>query len=243
MALPASRFTLTQLRDYVKGDLGLRSSNLLSDTDLSQWAIRASDIISRETLFKKTSASVNAVANTKEHDLPTGCIAIEQVLFSTSGTAGTHRPLQQVTVSDLDSRDPYWRSEAAGTPVLYYVRGATSYGLHPTPGTSITTGILVIYAALATPAAADGDTYEVPLGNGEAILTYCKWQASLKDISGEGRLRADEYRRRWLSDLEELKQAVTDLDEAGACVMGADSSPYGRSRVWGWVDSPADAAP
>jgi len=243
MALPASRFTQTQLLDYVRGDLGLRSSNLLTDTDIIQWAIRASDIISRETLFKKSSGLVNSTASTKEYDLPSGCLAIEEVLYSTSGTAGTHLPLQPVAISDLMSRDPYWRSEASGTPILYYVRGATSYGLHPTPGTSVTNGIQVIYAALATPAAAAGDTYEVPFGNGEAILSYCKYQASLKDISGEGRLRAEEYKRRWLSDLEELKQAVTDLDEAGACVVGADSSPYGRSRVWGWIDSPASEAP
>lgn len=243
MALAASTFTRDEAVDFVKGELGLRSSNLLLAADLTQWGVEANSIIARETLWAKTSAYVNAVASTKEYDLPTNCIAIEEVLHSTSGTAGTHLPLQQVTLADLYSRDPYWRQEATGTPLLYYVRGASVYGLHPTPGTNVTNGIQVIYAYIPTPPASGSATYSVPYGNGQAILCYMKWRASLKDISGEGRLRVELYQREWLQALQELKESVVDLDEAGSCVMGADSSPYGRSRVWGWVDSPADAAP
>src|SRR5213593_2536538 len=114
MAVPHSRFTQTQLIDRVRGDLGLRTSNFLTDAEIALWAIEASDIASRESKWYHTSTTVNSVAGTKEMDLPANCIAIEEVNYSTSGTAGTHLPLQRLTLSDLYSQDPYWRSSSTG---------------------------------------------------------------------------------------------------------------------------------
>lgn len=232
MATPTSRFTQTGLLDRVRGDLGLRSANLLTDTELAYWGVEAQDIAARETRWYKTSAYVNAVSGTKEYDLPSGCLAIEEVNFSTSGTAGTHLPMRLVTLSDLYEQDLYWRSSSTGTPLFYYLRGVTSYGLHSTPGTSITNGIQVVYVGLPTAPSAGGDFYAIPYGAGECIIAYVLWRASMKDATGEGGRRVDTYYQRWQQSLNDLKRQVESTSEGEACVLGE----AGEARGLGWYD-------
>jgi hypothetical protein len=242
MAVPQTRFTQTQLIDRVRGDLGLRTSTFLTDAEIALWAIEASDMASRETRWFKTTTTANSTSGTKEYDLPTGCLAVEEVNYSTSGTAGTHLPLKLLTLNDLYSMDPYWRSTSSGTPLWYYLRGVTSYGLHYTPGSSVTGGIQIVYTALAAVPASGSDTYSIPHSGGEFILNYVKWWASMKDASGEGGRRVEAFERIWKEALERLKREVESTSEGEACIVGGDS--VGQGRWWGFNPNDAiEAAP
>lgn len=233
MATPQTRFTQTQLIDRVRGDLGLRTAAFLTDAEIALVAIEASDMASREARWYKTSTTVNSTSGTKEYDLPTGCLAVEEVNYSTSGVTGTHLPMQLITLSDLYKQDPYWRSTSTGTPLFYYLRGVTSYGLHNTPGTSVTTGIQVVYTALAPVPATGSDTYSIPHSGGEFLLAYVKHWASMKDANGEGGRRVDAFERIWKEALERLKREVESTSEGEACVLGADGENVGI----GWWDN------
>jgi len=233
MSVPQTRFTQTQLIDRCRGDLGLRTSNFLTDAEIALWATEASDFASRESKWYHVTALANSTASTKEYDLPTGCLAVEEVNYSTDGTAGTHLPLQRVTLSDLYRQDPYWRRSATGTPLFYYLRGVTSYGLHNTPGTSVTNGIQIVYTALAPVPASASDTYSIPHSAGEFILNYVKWMASMKDASGEGGRRVEAFEKLWKEGLERLKAQVNSTSEGEELVIGSDSEGMGI----GWFDN------
>lgn len=242
MAVAQSRFTRDELSDLVKGELGLRSSNLVTSADLVSWGGEASDIIARSTKWYKATSLPDSVSGTQEYDLPTDCIAIEEVLWSASGTANTHDPLGSITLADLYAGDPAWREASSGTPMWYYVRGATSYGLYPKPDATVTDGIKVVYAALPPLPASGAGTYSVPYGNGQAIKSYCKWRASEKDSSGEGGRRVDWYHKQWVADLKALVDSIVELAEAEVTVIGTDGG-YRRYGDWFSANDVIDAAP
>jgi len=216
LATQRSTFTATNLYDRVRAEIGMRGSNLLVDADILVWANEAVRQCAAESHWYRTSTPATPTAGTAEYDLPTLCIAIEEVLWD-------GLPIGQVSLADFYNFDPYWRSTSQGTPYCYYLRGTTKYGLYPTPDVSTANIITLYYTALPAENAGTTNTFEIPTASQRAIEAYCLYRASMKDATGEGARRVEIYQKEWLSELERLKETVANMNEAEVFVLGIDS--------------------
>lgn len=226
MAVQRSTFSQSDLRDIVKGDTGLRGNNLLTDLDINRWGIRAQRQIASETHWYRTSATSNIIASTKEYDLPTDAIAIEEAYHNNLPLTGP------IPLDYLENSWPLWRQVSSGTPTLYYLRGSTSIGLHPTPGASITGGLVLYYTAYPANPVNDADFYYTPIVLEEAIEIFCKLRASLKDVSGEGGKRVEYYRQEWAIWERKMAEFVENVSEGELIVSGSSGAGYRGSWLW-----------
>jgi hypothetical protein len=218
VAVQTTSYTLTQLIDRVKGDLGLRGSNFLTDSEIELWAEEGSRLAAQQTHWYRKTSSVNATSGTADYDLPTDCIALLYI-------AHNDLPLVRITRQELEDTEPYWRDTGNGTPLVYYLQGTTSYTLYPTPGTTIASGISRHFIALPSMPSAGANTFDFPQANEMFLLDFCLFRASLKATPGEGEGKVAIYERRYMAELQRLKQAVDDMSGAHL-VMG------GRATRW-----------
>jgi hypothetical protein len=217
MAVQKSRLSVKQLRDRVRGDLGLRSNAFVTDEDIDAWGLAWQTELASITHWYRTSDLVNTTANTALYDLPLDCIALEEVRHN-------DLPLQQIRLVDFYRDNPNWRQDDAGTPRLWYLRGTTGYGLYPKPDTTATDEVELIYTAFPPALTLNTDTYYIPTALEESLVDYCKLMASEKDASGEGARRIDLYTRRVEMWRQKAAAYVDNVDEGSYTVVGGDSS-------------------
>ena len=224
MALLQTSFTLCELHEYTLGDIGMRGSNLISESDVSRWAKEFLRLAAQQTHWYRTSLVTGTTADTQEYDLPAGCLAVEDIYH-------LDLPLEAMTHSDLMRFDPWWQTTASGTPYAYYVRGATAYGLYPKPSATDADAVTLFYTAIPAMPATPNDTLPFPTANELAIRAYCLWRASLKDASGEGARRVQVYEQEWKAELQRLKESVSDFHQRELIVVGGH-----RTRGGDWRD-------
>jgi hypothetical protein len=217
VAVQRSRFSMKQLRDRVRGDLGLRSNALLTDEDLDFWGLAAQTELAEITHWYRTSTTAGTVDGTALVDLPSDCIAVEEVRHD-------DLPLSPIRLVDFYRDHPNWRQDAEGTPTHYYLRGTTAIGLHPVPDTTDVDILTIHYTALPPSPALNTDTYYTPTALEEAIVVYCKLRASEKDAHGEGARRLDYYGRQWEQWKQRALAYVGNVAEAEAVVVGGHGS-------------------
>jgi hypothetical protein len=223
MAVQKSRLSVKQLRDRVRGDLGMRSSALLTDEDIDSWGLAWQTEFAETTHWYRTSDLVNTTANLSVYDLPLDCISLEEVRHN-------DLPLQKVRLVDFYRDNPNWRQDAPGTPRLWYLRGATGYGLYPTPAATATDEVELIYTAFPPALTLNTDFYYLPTAMEESLVDFCKLMASVKDASGEGARRIDMYARQVEMWRQKAAAFVDSVDEGSYTVVGGDSS--GRGQAW-----------
>jgi hypothetical protein len=223
VTLQVTSYTQTELIAAVRGDIGLRATNLVTDADIVRWAAEFVRMAAAQTHFYRVTDNVDSTADTMEYSLPVDCIALEYV-------AHNQIPLSLVAYDDLIQAEPYWRLTGSGTPYLWYVRGATSYGLYPAPSGTVVDAVQLIYTALPALPAGGSSKYSFPIANEHAIIAYCCYRASMKDATGEGGKRVDAYQKEWLSEIERMKQSVADMPDGELWVMGGSTSF--RQRNW-----------
>ncbi len=224
MAVQRSRLTMKQLRDRVKGDLGLRSSNLIQDEDIDAWGVDAQTEIAEITHWYRTSTSVSSTADTALYDLPTDCLALEEVWHN-------DLPLCPIRLVDFYRTHPNWRQDDSGTPTHWYVRGMTAYGLHPAPDATVANAIDLFYTALPPTPTLNTDTYYIPTALSEALVCYCKMRASEKDATGEGGRRFELYRNEWEQWKRKAMELVGSVSEGEVTVVGGFGSDYAGDAI------------
>jgi hypothetical protein len=220
-------FTLNELQDRVRGDLGLRGSGLITETDVLNWARDITREAARSTQWYRVSDAVDATVSVADYDLPATAITLLSVAHDNIWLGGP------VTFEDLDRYEPYWRSTGSGTPYLWYRRGFTGYTLYPTPDETLAGGIKRVYTAIPAMPDNGADTFDFPQACEQLLISYCLYRGALKDATGEGGPRVAVYQREYMMELERLKESVSDLG-GEALVMGV----YG-SRGW---RSPTDVS-
>lgn len=223
-----SRFTVSTFYDRVRGDTALRSSNRVTDADILAWLNEACDEIAQETHWYRTSTSINSVSGTKEYNLPTSCLSVEEVWWNPDS-----RKLIPMSPGDLEGlyfSSPNWRYAAIGTPTYYYVQVNSALGLHPTPDSSTASAIFVTFTGLPPRATSSSDSLYHPAGHERTVIAYACWKASLKDAVGEGSKREQQFRAHWVEGLAKCKRQVEALYEEQMTVYGEYASQKGR----GW---------
>lgn len=221
MSVQKTRLTVKTLRDRVRGDLGMRSNALLQDEDLDSWALAWQTELATLTHWYRTSSAVNTTSGQALYDLPTDCIALEEVWHD-------DLPLQLVRLVDFQRANPNWRNESSGTPTHYYLRGTTAYGLYPTPDTTAVAALDLFYTAFPPALTLNGDFYYIPTALEESLVDYCKLMASEKDSSGEGARRVEMYARRVEGWRQKAMAYVGNAAEGEMTVVGG-----GGSASWG----------
>ncbi len=216
MALQQSRFTVAQLRDRVRGDIGARTLTFVTDGDIDTWANEASDLIASETKwYRLAEQSFPVTAGQGEYDLPAELLALEIVRFNL-------QRIYPVSIENLPRYSIRWQQDS-GTPYLYYFRGATSIGLYPKPATTSATACKIDYTANPALPTLTTDKYNVPLGGDTVIVAYCCYKASVKDMTAEGRNRVPIYREEYQMGLRDLKALYADRNEGETLIGGADA--------------------
>jgi hypothetical protein len=219
-----SSFTKAEARDRCRGDLGLRSNNLLTDAEINAWLYEATKLIAWRTHWlRKHATAVNVTAGTAVYDLPADAIAIEEVRYLGD-------QLTRLSTRDLARSVVEWRDDS-GTPSHYYLYGMTSLGLYPNPDTTTAGALVVSYAYFPAAPTTDADFYTVPTALDKVILDYAKLQASLKDVTGEGQHRVPYYEKQWLQGLKDIESLVGESGEGNLTVLGANAD-YDRVTDW-----------
>lgn len=226
MATMQSTFTQAGLRDLIKGDVGLRGNNLLTDADCTSWGIRAQRRIAEATHWFRTTATIDVVSGTALYDLPLRFISLEEVYHNNLPLLGP------VPVDFLETWRPRFRQEPSGTPTAWYMRGASSLGLFPVPDTSLLAGLVVYYTAYPPDPANDAAFYGVPTVLEEALICYCKRLAAIKDIAGEGGKRIAIYEAEWAMWERKMVNYVADVAEGEELVGGSTGMGWGLPGLW-----------
>lgn len=226
---PRSTITQAGMLDRVRGDIGLRGNNLLTDNDIIAWANEISDEIGQRFRWYRTASSINSVSGTKEYPFPTGMIALEEVYYN-------DRPMMRMSLADFEINYAYFRQQNIGTPIFYYLRGNSGIGFQPTPGDSVANNIFLVYTGLPPHPANNADFYTVPYGGERAIISGAKLRAAEKDSSGEGARRYEMLLRRHEEDMQMLQRAIESVADGEGVVIGSDSTPElaGWRRWWGF---------
>ncbi len=234
---PRSTITQTAMLDRVRGDIGLRGNNLLTDADIIAWANEIQTEIAQRFRWYRTASSIDSVASTKEYALPVGLIAIEEVYYN-------DRPLMRMNLSDFETNYAYFRQQNIGTPTFYYLRGNSGIGFQATPGDSITNGIFLVYIGTPPVPASGSDFYTVPYGGERAIISGAKLRAAEKDSSGEGARRYDMLLKRHEENMMMLQRAIESVADGEGTVIGSDNTPeLGGWRRWMGFDPWNTSAP
>lgn len=235
-----SYYTLSELQDRVLGDLGYRNNNLITSGDITNWANEAQTILARRTKAFHLTVVSGTTSGTTEYPLPSDslgrALSIEAVMYSGA-------PLQPVAQNELLARDYWWFTRPAGTPQVYYVQGFSSIGLYPCPDTTTAAGLTLMITALPPQVTADNDFFYLPTGMDDAIITYCKLMASLKDGYGEGKARLEIYAPLWQQALREADQFVEDVAENEHLRMGENAQLFRANIDPFWVNPQTVASP
>lgn len=237
---PRSESTLGDIMDRIRGDLGLRDSSFLTDTDLINWTNEASDLIAMETGWFRTSHVMGTTAGTKEYALPepaTGrCIRIEEIHYDTDMLIPT-------TLDQLARWDWNYRTAGNGRPEWWYARGNSGFGLHWTPDVTDVDILAVIYVGKPPRVTGSLDLMYVPHGLQYGLILYGKLLASEKDAHGEGARRLATYQSQWSQFLAAAKKQVGAISERRIVAMGGDETEFegdgaGRIPFWTNISSP-----
>lgn len=229
---PSTRTVRTrgELITRVRRDLAMLTSSLYADDEVGDWLNEGQERFARETQWFRAGYQMDAVEDQAEYDLPSSatgrCLMIEEVWFNDQRLAAT-------SIARVRAGSPNWRNES-GTPFSYFLRGASSFYLYPTPDDDDTNAIVVYFAALPPHVTADGDQFYLPHGFEDYLLNYAEWRASMKDRSGEGGQRVADFERLWKEDLERGKQKVQEADNQEVVSMG-EEAVYGGPVALGYL--------
>lgn len=228
MALQTTSYTRDELITAVRGDVGLRATNLVTDADIIRWSSEIVRMAAQQAPFYRVTDDVDTTANTMEYPLPADCIQLEAV-------AHNDLPLELIAYDDLLALDPYWRLTGSGTPYSWYARGNTAYGLYPAPDATVVDAVQLIYTAIPAMPSGGSSKFNFPIANERLIIAYCSFRASMKDATGEGGKRVDYYEKEYMREMNRLIQSVADVGYGGPLVMGGDAT-FMR-RTWrDWLD-------
>jgi len=224
-----SRYNVAQFKTNVRANMQLTGSNRVADSDIVTWLNEAQDEIAIETHWYRTSTYVSAVLGTKEYDLPQDLLGVEEVWWDP-----LQRRLIPMTPEDLEGLafySPDWRYAPQGIPIYYYINVNSALGMHPTPNANTSNAIFIVYSRLPAQVSGDTDFIYAPPNSERAVVNYACWRGSLKDATGEGQKRLQEFRAAWMEDLSKIKRQVEGQFEDDMCVIGEFGTM--RSRRWG----------
>ncbi len=223
---PRSIWTLSELRDRVRGKLGLRNAAFLTDDDVSDYLNEAQVEIARTWKWFRQTLTTGTIAGQAEYNLPqpaaARCLSIEEIYHNSL-------PLAFARPETVAAWEWNWRFQS-GLPWAWLVRGDHAYRLYPTPDATAGTAILLVYASLPPEVTATEDKFYVPHGWDTALIHYGCWQGSIKDAHGEGARRVDLFERLWLRDLKAIGDDVHDAAEPHVAAFGADNLRASTTR-------------
>lgn len=228
-----SRYTVATFITNVRDALQLQGSNRVTDANIQNWLNEAQDIIATETHWYRTSSYISTVAATKEYDLPSSCMTVEEAWWDPN-----QRRLMPMTPADLEGLafySPNWRYTTDATPIYYYVNVNSAIGLHPTPNANGTNALFLVYTALPPHASTTSDYQYIPVGGERALTHYACFKASIRDAVGEGQKRLASFQALWQQDLQAMKRQVEALYEEDMTVIGEFGEMRNR-RGWPFAD-------
>jgi hypothetical protein len=221
-----SSYTLEDLSDRVLGDLGLRNNNLITSGDIRRWGVEAQTILARDTRSFHLVVVSGVTSGTAEYPIPADVvgrtIGIEQVLHDGI-------PLPCFAMNRLTAENYYWRTAPPGTPRCYYHRGFSTVGLYPAPDTTDTDALTLVVTAIPPDVTEPEDQFYVLHGLEDALVTYCKLQASLKDSYGEGKERIGYFQKEWQVCQRRAQEVAASMNEGERLRYGENAVFFGAT--------------
>jgi hypothetical protein len=228
-----STYTLSDLVTRVLSDLALSNNNLITSGDISRWANEGQTILARDTRSFHLVVVSGTTSGTREYPIPIDVvgrtIGIEEVIYD-----GT--PLPCYTISQISAENYFWRAAAAGTPRGYYHRGFSSIGLYPAPDQTDEDILTLVVTAIPPEVTEPEDNFYVLHGCEDALVIYCKLQASIKDSYGEGKERIPYFRQEW-------QMCQRKAQEVAASMSEGERLRYGENAQLGRRNSPFWSSP
>lgn len=187
-------YTLEDAVDTVLGDLGYRDNNFITSGDVVAWLNRGQTILAREAQGFRAVVTLDTVSGQAEYAIPfdatTRPVAIQSVRWDTT-------PLPYVSESQLFALDPMWETHTPGNPRYHYLRGINCIGLYPAPNETDSDAIQVKIIGLPPQVSEPEDNFYCPYGCEDALITYAKLCACVKDRVGEGKDMIPYFASEW----------------------------------------------
>lgn len=129
-------------------------------------------------------------------------------------------PLPYVTEQQLFALDPLWEIHTPSLPRYYYLRGVNVFGLYPAPNETDTDAITVKIIGLPPQVTEIEDNFFCPYGCEDALLTYAKLQACVKDRVGEGKDMIPYFSQEWKLAVQCARDTVKNFADRDTVRIG-----------------------
>src|ERR1044072_206544 len=191
----------------VRRTFGDEAAVQVTDADIIRWINdgQVEVVKANDQALQKTDL-LDLVAGTSQYAAPTDMLILRSLRFKmpdmTSFSTLKYRNMQQ-----FDEALDGWDGSLYGTgkPFLYTMYEGQII-LFPTPDTSVTDGLKVLYNQRPTDVDDVADTLALPLIYHNTIFKYCMWQASLLDEDHEPAMM---YRTDYQTDMDLLVSRET----------------------------------
>lgn len=191
----------------VRRTFGDEAAVQVQDEDIIRWINDAQiEIVKNNEAALQKTGFVDLVANQAVYTLPTDLLILRALRFKYS-TMTSFTALKYKSVQQFDELVDGWDGTlyGSGSPI-YYTMFEGQATLFPTPDTSTTSGLKVLYNQKPTDVVLTSDSPSLPLIYHNSLVTYCMWQASLLD---EDHDPAVMYQANFKNDMDNLKSKET----------------------------------
>ncbi len=191
----------------VRRTFGDEAAVQVTDDDVIRWINDAQiEIVKQKEEALQTTSYLNLVAGTSQYTLPTDLLLLHTLRYKTN-TMLSYTLLRFKSMQQFDEEMDGWDGTqyGQGSPV-YFTLSEGKAILFPTPDTSATNGIKVLYSKQPVTVDDPTDTLSLPLIYHNTVVKYCMWQASLLDEDHEPGLM---YQNNFNEDVDKMRTKET----------------------------------
>lgn len=170
----------------VRRTFGDEAAVQVDDADIIRWINDGQiEIVKHNQAALQKTDFINLVSGTSQYTLPADLLMLRSLRYKYDDML-SFRVLPYKNMQEFDSTIDGWDGSAysTGHPSFFTMYEGNAI-LFPTPDTSVTDGLKVLYNYKPTDVTTLVDTLSLPLIYHNTVVRYCMWQASLLDEDHE----------------------------------------------------------
>ncbi len=201
---------LGEIKQIARSKLSEEGVKFFTDAAMTRWVNEAQDAISADCPWiVRTSMQRMTVPYVECYSLPESVIEIQRTALKTS--SGAPYRIQYVEPSVMDQLKQYQRMTASSTSYrLTYRAGLEGLYIEFYQPLSVRVKLVCDVMKRPKPLVLDTDQSELPPNLTQTVVTYCLWQAKVKD---EEMTQADRAQAKFMAELIGLRKQRLEIQK------------------------------
>lgn len=170
----------------VRRTFGDEAAVQVQDADVIRWINDGQvEIVKRNDSALQKTAFINLVANQASYTMPADLLLLRSLRYKL-GSMLSFSALQYKNMQEFDDSIDGWDGTgySSSSPIFFTMYEGLVI-LFPTPDSSFTSGLKVLYNQKPTDVVGTSDAISLPLIYHNTLVKFCMWQASLLDEDRE----------------------------------------------------------